>query len=229
MKKKYLKFLPLLLILFQQNGFSQEHYKYFEGEVTFTSEFESLDPQIPDDYWHYVFGNSLVGVVKEYKYKTITISESEGTTITYYDLREKKVYIESSMSDTVKWYPLDEEPGELISIQRNKAEKKYLFDELRESVTLEYIPDDPYVERIVSTHYFMPEHKLNKKVYAEHKLNFWHLFINESGSISIRNEAFVYPFLKRVDQVTNIDERVVDDSELEFDKSKVLVKGETGY
>lgn len=225
-KSSYIFAFLILCKFFHANSFSQESHEYFEGEVTFSSEFESLDPDIPDEYWYYVFGHSLVGIVKEDKYKTITISESEGITTTYYYLREKKIYMESSKSDTIKWYPLDEESGELISVLKNKEEKKFLLGALRESVTLEYIPNDLYIEKVLSTHYYMPEHKLNKELYANHKTSFWNLFINESGSISVRNEGFIYPFLKRIDQVTNIEERYVDDSELEFDTTKVVVKGE---
>ena len=218
--------LLIILLLFHVASFSQETEKYFEGEVTFISEYESLDPDVPDGYWYYVFGDTFVGIVKEDKYKTVSTSEAEGTTTTIYDLRAKKIFIENSESDTVKWYPLDEEAGELISIERNKAEKKVLFDAERESITIEYIPKETFIEKIVSTHYFMPEHKLNKELYADHKVNFWHLFINESGSISIRNEGYIYPFFKRTDQVTKIEERDVSYSELEYDKTKVLVRGE---
>ena len=224
-KKLLFHSLLLTLVILQPVSIAQETLEYFEGEVTFTSEFESLDPEIPDSYWYHVFGNSLVGVVKEDKYKTVTESETQGTITTFYDLRAKKIYIEISKSDTVKWYPLDQVDGKLISIQKNREEKKFLLGSLRESVTLEYIPDDPYLERIVSTHYFMPEHKLNKELYENHKTSFWHLFINESGSISIRNESTVYPFLKRIDQVIEIKERKVSYDELEYDKSKILIEG----
>ncbi len=218
--------VALVFALFQLSAVAQNSSKYFEGEVTFSVEHESINSQIPTDYFYYLFGNSMTGIVKEKRYKTITESLGMGISTTYYDLEDKKVYMESSESDTIWWYPLDEEPGELVSVQRNKEEKKFLFDGLRESVTIEYIPNNPNIERIVGTYYFLPDHKLNKELYANHKYGFWNLFINESGSISIRNEMYIYPLAKSISQVTDIEEREVPDSELEFDKTKVLVRGE---
>lgn len=214
------------LLIFQFDSSAQSSQEYFEGEVTFVIEYESLDSEVPTDYFYYLFGNSMVGIVQEKRYKTITKSLGLGVITTYYDLETKRVYMESSESDTVKWYPLDEEPGELISVQRNKEEQKYLFGELRESVTIEYLPKETFIDRIVGTYYFHPDHKLNKELYANHKYGFWNQFINESGSISIRNESYAYPLFKSIAQVTNIEEREVLDSELEFDKTKILVRGE---
>ncbi|RNC86012.1 MAG: hypothetical protein ED557_04375 [Balneola sp.] len=221
--------IAFIFAFFQLNAVAQNSSEYFEGEVTFSVEHESINSEIPTDYFYYLFGNSMTGIVTEKKYKTITKSLGLGISTTYYDLENKKVYMESSESDTIRWYPLDEENGELISVQRNKEEKKFLFDGLRESVTIEYIPNNPNIERIVGTFYFHPDYKLNKELYANHKYSFWNLFINESGSISIRNESYIYPLFKSIAQVTNIEEREVLDSELEFDKTKILVRGEDPF
>lgn len=225
-KKPYTLLFLFSISVISPSMLGQEKNNYFEGEVTFVINHKSLDPEYSDEYFDFIFGTGMTGIVKEDIYKTIIESEALGTLTTYYDLTNKRVYFEESRSDTIKWVPLDEYTGELISVDRNKAERKLLLGALRESVTIEYIPDDPYVEKITGTFYFNTDHKLNKELYANHKYGFWNLFINESGSISVRNETVVYPLLISIAQVTKIEEREVSRDEFKLDPNKIVVRRE---
>jgi len=201
---------------------------YFQGEVYFSIDVQSLNPEMPDSVFTQFTGTDMIGYVGEDHYKVQFFSGDYLLTEVYYDLIEKKIYYDGINSDTIYWASLEKEPGELISAKRNQKEKKKIRGAIRESITITYIPIDPYLERIEGTYYFDETHKLNKSKYVNHKSNFWNLFIRESGSISIRNEVYYYPFYRATYQAHKIVERPISPKELEVPDNKIITE-ETLY
>lgn len=199
---------------------------YFEGEVKFRIESASLNPNIADKVIQDIIGGEMIGIVSENKYKVININQEGDTLVGYYDLLDQKVYYDYENRDTIWWYSLNEAPGELISIQRNEKPQKEIMGKERESVTIRYLSKEAYIDEFEGTYYFHPDYHLNRAAYSSHKENFWNLFVNETGAISIRNEVIARPLYTALYEAYEIKERDVSESEFEMDKNKVIVKGE---
>jgi hypothetical protein len=199
--------------------------QYFQGDVNFIISYEPKSPEAQEFIDNYM-STQMVGTVMENKYKISEMTKALGKVTTYYYLNESRIYYDIENSDTIKWYPLDKEPGELISVTKNEKEQKKVLGAYRESVTIKYISDSPYSERHEGTYYFHPQYKLNKELYANHKSGFWNLFVNKSGSISVFNEIYVVPLYKSTHEAIEIKEREVSEEEFILNPNKAILKGE---
>lgn len=197
---------------------------FFTGVVKFSIDNKSLNNNIPDQVFNDIIGQTMIGIVGANKYKVLSINSLNDTTVVLYDLKGLKIYYNYPGSDTIFWRRLDQTPGELISIRRNQKPQKEILGEIRESVTIIYQPDDEYIDRYEGTYFFNTDHKLDKKIYAGHKDSFWNMFVDEAGSISIRNEIFASPLYSSVYEAYEIIERDVSEDEFEMDKNKVIAK-----
>ena len=204
----------------------EEPVKYFEGEVKFHVSSKSLDKRIPDEVFQNFIGESMIGIVKEDYYKTISINKQGDSILMYFDLTGLKIYYDDRSLDTIYWYPLDANPGELIDVVRNEKPKKKILGEERESITIKYISDDPYIDEYEGTYYFHPDYQLNRTLYKNHKESFWNLFVNETGAISIRNEIKAAPLYSVIYEAYEIVERDILMNEFELDSNKVIMKKE---
>lgn len=203
---------------------------YFEGEVRYRVESVSLSPALPNEVVEDILGTEMIGIVREDRYKVMSIAPHRDTILIYYDMPGRKVYYDYPDRDTIFWYPLDQEPGELIAINRNEKPKEEVLGQMRESVTIRYSPDSPYVREIEGTYYFDETRRLNKTAYQYHKEAFWHLFVNETGSISIRNDIIAKPLYACLYEAYEVIDRAVSEEEVRLSiTDKVVMQGEPEF
>lgn len=215
----------LVGFLISQQVLGQKSTKYFEGEVHFTISVKSLDENTPTAIFEQEIGNKMIGKVKEKKYLMLQNSGGElGHMKMIYLLEEGIGYIEYENRDTIEQFRIDTSPGELLEIKRNKQPKKEILGELRESVTIRYKPKmySEYLDEVSGTYYFHSDYKLNPEYYKNHKSGYWNLFVNESGSISIRNEIVHYPLLEALYEVEQILVKEIDEEEFAIDKTRPI-------
>lgn len=212
-----------LLITLKISG--QENMGYFEGEVHFKISVKSLDESIPTAIFEQEIGNKLIGKVKEKKYLMLQNSGGElGNMKMIYLLEQGIGYVEYENRDTIEQFRIDTSPGELLEVKKNKHPKKEILGELRESVTIRFKPNkySEYVDEVSGTYYYHPDYKLNPEYYKNHKSEYWNLFVNESKSISIRNEIVHYPLLEALYEVEQILVKEIREEEFEIDKTRPI-------
>ena len=73
-------------------------------------------------------------------------------------------------------------------------------------------------------YYYNPKYKLNKQAYSNHKSGFWNLFVNESGSISVRNEVVHKPLYTSIMEAFQIIEKKIPEDLFEIDIENKFVK-----
>ena len=141
-------------------------------------------------------------------------------------LDENVLYFECEKLDTIYKYPLDKEASKLIRIHKNEGDNLIILGDECPSLTLDYEMTDP--NSIFSSnqgkYYYNPKYKLNKEAYANHRVGFWNLFVNESGSISVRNEVVQKPLFKSVMEAFQIIEKKIPDELFEIDTKNKVIK-----
>lgn len=222
---KYITLFLLIEFLIAPKIIGQEDLEYFEGEVHFKISVKSLDENLPTAILEQELGNKLIGKVKEKKYLMLQNSSGElGNMKMIYLLEEGIGYIEYENRDTIEQFRIDTPPGELLEVKKNKEPKKEILGKLRESITIRYKPEkySEYIDEISGTYYYHSDYKLNPAYYKNHKSEYWNLFVNESESISIRNEIVHYPLLEAIYEAEQIIVKEIGEEEFEIDKTRPI-------
>ncbi|TAI47138.1 hypothetical protein [Flagellimonas allohymeniacidonis] len=206
-------------------GFFCHSQEYFEGELLYKIEYETLNKNISAEYMAKEFGDSFTAFVKEDRYTMIyNGSGSNGWMKIIVRLDEGYSYTEYEKLDTIAKTKFAPETSPLLLFERNHKEKKEVMGELCESVTINVLPgeDMSFVKEIRGTHYFSPKYRLNPEKYKEYGNGYWNDYVKESGAISIRNETEYQPFFISTSVAVNIEEMKLDDSLFEPNPNKPI-------
>lgn len=218
MKIKY--YILLTCFIVSQWSCAQD---YFEGKVIFEKSYQTLNPRVTNEMLNEHYGNWMIGFVQENRYLMYAPLDSKDTTKIFYFLETSDGYVEKTNSDTIEHFRIDEAPGTLRKIELVNSTKLILGDKCK-AVKIEYTPKEGYIEKVSGVYYFNPKYKLNSKYYINHKESFWNLFVEKSGSISVRNEITYFPFFKSVYEATNIIEQEIDDELFKLNPNKYINK-----
>ncbi|GEQ86124.1 hypothetical protein ULMS_16320 [Patiriisocius marinistellae] len=114
----------------------------------------------------------------------------------------------------------------MIEFKRNPEDQIKILDELCESISIVYKPTgtESFFQIFKGKYYFNPKYKLNKNLYKKYTDGFWNLFVEESESISIKNETEFYPLFKTIQEATKIEEKKIPFSMFEPNLSKIIVE-----
>lgn len=213
--------LLLCVFVFSYYSFSQE---YFEGEVYYKIDYESFIKNLPKEALAKEMGDTLVGYIQENKYAMTFNTKGElGANKTIVLLAEGYSYMDFAKSDTIYKSKLDKEPGSLLKFRHNPEDKKSILGDLCESITINYeaTPGSFYKTRNAK-YYFNTKYTLNPNMYKNHKENFWHLFVGESKSITVRNEVEYLSLFKSTQQAYKIVKKKIPDDFFKIDKTKFI-------
>lgn len=216
------KLSTLLFILFISSMSAQE---FFEGELNYTISYETMNENISPEILEVEFGKSFTAYVKEDRYAMIYhATGQQGWMKVIVRLDQGFSYTEFEKSDTITKSQFGKNPGTLIKFSRNRDDKRNVLGEDCESITLHYQPDEsePFFQEMRGKYYFNPKYRLNASLYSGYTDGFWNLFVEESESISIRNETEFYPLFKANQEATSIIEKEIDSLIFEPNKNKVI-------
>jgi hypothetical protein len=220
---KIKKFQLFIILFFITNSYAQE---YFKGIVNYKISYESLNENIPVNFFEIQIGTSMTAYVKEDRYAMIYHGKGElGWTKTIVRLDEGYTYTEYEKNDTIVKEKFGSQEETLIEFKRNKNDKKIILDESCESITLIHKSNDPD-EFFAETHgkyYFNPKYKLNPKHYKNYTDGFWNLYVKESEAISLRNEIELRPLLKAIQEAESISQENIPKKIFEPNKEKVII------
>jgi hypothetical protein len=212
-------FFFLILI---SNVYGQD---YFEGEINYKIEYETLNPNIPASYLETELGKSFTAYVKEDRYAMIYhATGQQGWMKIIVRLDQGYSYTEFQKSDTIVKSKFGTENNELIEFKRNLEDKKLVLGELCESITINYKPTDPksFFQTFRGKYYFDPKYKLNANLYKNYTDGFWNLYVKESESISIRNETEFSPLFRAIQEAISIEIKDTPFSMFEPNVSKII-------
>ena len=103
----------ILLLTYYSNTFAQD---YFEGQIDFKVEYESLNINIPSSYLSYVLGDLFTAYVQEDRYIILYNSKADkGWSKTIISLDEGYSYVEFEKSDTIFKSKLNSNKNKLIT------------------------------------------------------------------------------------------------------------------
>ncbi|GHC59018.1 hypothetical protein [Ulvibacter litoralis] len=224
--KKIFLLTQLLLIITVNNLLAQD---YFEGQIDFKIEYESLNENISAKYLEYAIGDSFTAYIQEDRYIMIYNSKTEqGWSKSTIRLDEGYSYTEYEKSDTIYRSKLNSSSDILIEIKKHPNQKKMILGEMCPSITLKYESTDPNTPFKITdgTHYYSPKYKLNSEKYKNFTSGFWNLFVNESESVSIRNEHIYTGFFKSISEATKIQEKKISDDLFTLNSDKILIDSE---
>lgn len=216
----------LILTTVSNEYLNSQELEFFEGDIEFSITYESINPNISEEFLESILGDKMIGIVKHDKYKTIKPSSAgfSGRSI-YYFLDENTGYIDYDDKDTIFKFKLDESPGYLIEMKEENKDKKEILGQKCPSILIDYVPNDQSnFTRITGRYYYDSRFKLDPEKYKNHKESFWNLYVEKSGSISVRNEITNYPIYKSIYQALKVIPKEVDDSEFELNPKKIIVE-----
>lgn len=220
---KTIKFQLIIILFCITNSYAQD---YFEGVVNYKISYESLNENIPVNFFETQIGTSMTAYVKEDRYTMIYHGKGElGWMKTIVRLDEGYTYTEYEKNDTIIKEKFGSQKETLIEFKRNKKDKKIILDEPCESITLSHKSNDPdeYFSETHGKYYFNPKYKLNANLYKNYTDEFWNLYVEESEAISLRNEMELRPLLKAIQEAESISREIVSKKIFEPNKEKVII------
>ncbi len=213
----------ILLFAFYTNTFAQD---YFEGQIDFKVEYESLNINIPSSYLSYVLGDLFTAYVQEDRYIILYNSKADkGWSKTIISLDEGYSYVEFEKSDTIFKSKLNSNKNKLIMIKKNPNKQISVLGELCSSISLKYesIDSENPIKISNGVHYYNPKYRLNPEKYRIYTSGFWNLYVDKSEAISIRSEHIYEGFFKSVSEAKKIELKEIPDELFELNKEKIIV------
>lgn len=223
---KTIKLQIIFIFLLVIKSYSQE---YFEGIVNYKISYESLNENIPANVFETQIGTSMTAYIKEDRYAMIYHGKGKlGWMKTIVRLDEGYTYTEYEKKDTIVKKKFARQNATLIEFKRNKNDKKFILNDSCESITLSHKSNNPdeFFTETYGKYYFNPKYKLNAKLYKNYTNEFWNLYVEESESISLRNEVELRPLLKSIQEADSINREKVSKIIFEPNKEKVIITKE---
>ncbi|AXT59168.1 hypothetical protein D1816_01990 [Aquimarina sp. AD10] len=221
---KILKVQAILFLVFISGIQGQN---YFEGQIEYKIDYEPINPNIPKNYLSTELGDTFTAFVKEDRYAMIYHGKGElGWMKIIVRLDQGYSYTEYEKKDTITKTKFGLEKEKLLEFNHNLDDQKKVLGELCESITINYQPlgSEAFFETFRGKYYFNPKYKLNPKLYESYTDGFWHLFVKESNSISIRNETEFFPLFKTIQEAISINEKEIPLKMFEPNSSKVIIE-----
>ena len=167
-----LAFFLFCICFLSENTFSQT----FEGKIVYKNTYTSNIPNVPDDQFNAMMGNTQEYLIKGGNYK----SSTNGTMMQWqlYRSDDNRLYMKMSNSPTIFWHDGADNPDEVLKSEINKGVETiagYLCDELVLTC-----------KTGVHKYYFNSKLKVDPKVFEQHKFGNWSEVISRSKSLPLK-------------------------------------------
>ncbi len=212
-----------LLSFYIPNIYSQE---YFEGEIQYKINYESLDPNVSSNYYNKEYGDSITCYIKEDRIISIYNGGGKlGWCKIIVRLDEKYTYTEFEKIDTIIKSGFGTLNQKLIEIKKRPKDRKEILGELCKSINLKFesINYDSTLETYYNKCYYSPKYKLNPDLYIDYTDYFSNLYAKEAKAISLGLEGGVHPHFKFIQEAIYIKEKEIPLKMFEPNSSKVIL------
>lgn len=164
--------LVLLLIVSNQIVRGQE----FEGKITYQNTYKSENPQMSDQLWQNMMGDTQIYSIKDGNYK----SEMNGTMMQWqlFINSEDKLYSKMTHSEIALWNDVKSNPDSVIQVELNKNVTEILGYKCDELILTCASGTQKY--------YFNSSLKVNATLFENHKLGNWYTFLKESNALPLK-------------------------------------------
>ena len=201
--------LYLLITFSTVTAFGQN----FEGKITYSNTYKSQNPQMTDQQWQTMMGETQEYYIKNGDYKSAT----NGTVMQWqlYVNSENKLYSKMSNSETALWNDGLVNSDTIISIKLNKNTTKILGYDCDELILT--------CKSGIQKYYFNTSIKVNASLFENHKFGNWYSFLKESNSLPLKmivsNNQFIMESI-----ATEVKEMEIKASDLQLPKNQKTVK-----
>ncbi len=148
----------------------------FEGKITYSSTYKNKTPQMTDQQWLSMMGDTQEYYIKDGNYKSVT----NGTLMQWqlYVGSENKIYSKMSNSETVFWNDGLTNTESIISVELNKNVIEILGYKCDELILT--------CESGIQKYYFNSTLKVDVSLFENHKFGNWYDFLKESNALPLK-------------------------------------------
>ncbi len=164
--------IKFLLLLISFASFSQN----FEGEIVYSNSYTSKTPQLKDEQWSLMLGNTQNYLIKGGDYKSI----SNGKLMQWqlYINKDNKLYNKMANSETVYWNDGSVQGDEILKVEINKNATEvlgYMCDEIILTC-----------KSGIQKYYYNSKLAVDTKLFINHKFGNWYDFLSKSNALPLK-------------------------------------------
>lgn len=148
----------------------------FEGKIVYQNTYKSKLPQVSDEQFNTMMGNTQEFLIKGGNYKSVM----NGQMIQWqlYILKDNKLYSKMAMSTSAYWNDAAFNQDELIKAEINKGSLEILGHKCDELVLT--------CKSGIQKFYFSPKFPLDAKLFENHKFGNWNEFISRAKAVPLK-------------------------------------------
>lgn len=164
--------IKFLLLLISFTSFSQN----FEGEIVYSNSYTSKTPQLKDEQWSLMLGNTQNYLIKGGDYKSI----SNGKLMQWqlYINKDNKLYNKMANSETVYWNDGTVQGDEIIKVEVNKNVTEVLGYKCDEIILT--------CKSGIQKYYYNSKLAVDTKLYINHKFGNWYDYLSKSNALPLK-------------------------------------------
>lgn len=177
----------------------------FEGKIIYSNTYKSKNPQLSDQQWTSMMGNTQEYLIKGGNYKSIAY----GTFFQWqlYINKDNKLYNKMSNSETVFWIDGSVQGDEVLKVEVNKNVTEVLGYKCDEVILT--------CKSGIQRYYFNSNLAVDTKLYANHKFGNWFDYLSKSNALPLKSIIETAQFTM-VSIATDIKSLNLDDKEFEL-------------
>jgi hypothetical protein len=166
----------LLLIILIMGSFSENWAQYFEGKITYSTQYKSKIPNVSDTQL-----TTMMGAQQEYYFKNgnyVSLTNGAAVLGQYYILKDNKLYTKMANIEAYLWNDATENADVVLSAVVNKNVAKILDFDCDELILT--------CQSGVQKYYFSEKIAVNAEWFTQHKFGNWAEFISRSKALPLK-------------------------------------------
>jgi hypothetical protein len=164
--------IKFLLLLISFSSFSQN----FEGEIVYSNTYTSKTPQLRDEQWSLMLGNTQNYLIKGGDYKSITNGKLMQWQL--YINKDNKLYNKMANSETVYWNDGSVQGDEIINAEINKNVAEILGYKCDEIILT--------CKSGIQKYYYNSKLAVDTKLFVNHKFGNWYDYLSKSNALPLK-------------------------------------------
>ncbi len=163
----------IFTVLMAVTVFSQS----FEGKIIYSNSYKSKNPNITDQLWTSMMGDSQEYFIRGGDYKSMT----NGTLVEWqlYINKDNKLYSKMSNSETAFWIDASVQRDEVLKIEINKSVTEILGYKCDEVILT--------CKSGIQKYYFNSKLSVETNLFANHKFGNWFDYLFKSNSLPLKS------------------------------------------
>jgi hypothetical protein len=195
-----IKFVVVLLLVTVSSTYGQ----HFEGKVIYENKYKSKMPNVTDEQFNSMMGNTQEYLIKGGNYK----SSSNGTYFQWqlYINNDNKLYNKMAHSPTILWNDGSANPDEVVKAEINKGVTEILGYQCDELILT--------CKSGIQKYYFTSKLAVDPKLFEKHKFGNWNEVMSRTKALPLKmvidTPQFSIESLAKEVVATKVDDKVFE-------------------